>query len=317
MKLSVMMITYNHEKFIAQALESVLAQRVNFDYEIVIGEDCSTDRTREILRSICQRYPKRIVPLLRDKNIGAMRNMEATLAACRGEYLALLEGDDYWTCPEKLQKQVDFLNSHPSSALCCHRVRFLYETGPAEVEVFPFLPARAYTIEDLLSRNFVMTCSVVLRRDLVPSLPTWFQKMKLADWPMFALAARHGTIDLMDEVMAVYRVHGESTWSSLPVVTRLEEASRMLKALDEHLDFRYTSTIQQTIARSYFDMACQARRDGARIEVGKYLLDCLLGGGWRLPGNKRAMAGLAAYTLIGSWYRIFSRGKRIKPSPVT
>ena len=104
---------------------------------------------------------------------------------------------------------------------------------------------------------------------------------------MFALAAKYGTIDLMDEVMAVYRVHGERTWSSLPVLTRLQEASRMLKALDEHLDFRYTSTIRQTLAQSYFDMACLARRDGARAEVGKYLFNCLLGGGWRLPGNKR------------------------------
>src|SRR5579864_5088925 len=119
MKVSVMMITYNHERFIAQALESVLAQRVNFDYEIVIGEDCSTDRTREILLEFCRRYPKRIVPLLKDKNVGAMRNVEATLAACRGQYLALLEGDDYWTCEDKLQRQIDFLDEHPDYAICC------------------------------------------------------------------------------------------------------------------------------------------------------------------------------------------------------
>src|SRR4030088_1685053 len=102
MKLSVMMITYNHERFIAQAITSVLAQRVNFDYEIVVGEDCSTDGTREILMDFHRRFPDRIVPLLRDQNIGAMRNVEATLAACRGRYLAVLEGDDYWTCEEKL-----------------------------------------------------------------------------------------------------------------------------------------------------------------------------------------------------------------------
>src|SRR5271167_3774085 len=103
MKLSVMMITYNHEGFIAQAIESVLAQRVNFDYEIVVGEDCSTDRTRDILMDFHRQYPDRIVPLLRNQNIGAMRNAEATLAACRGQYLALIEGDDYWTCEDKLQ----------------------------------------------------------------------------------------------------------------------------------------------------------------------------------------------------------------------
>ena len=317
MKLSVMMITYNHERFIAQALESVLAQRVNFDYEIVIGEDCSTDRTREILMDFCRLYPKRIVPLLRDSNVGAMRNLEATLAACRGQYLALLEGDDYWTSREKLERQVNFLDTHPGSAVCCHRVQFLHETGLAGAEVFPSLPAGAYTIEDLLRGNFVMTCSAVLRRHLVPALPLWFRKMKLADWPMFALAARNGTINLMDEVMAVYRVHAESTWSSLPAITRLGEGSRMLKALDEHLDFRYTRTIRRTLAQSYLGMACHARLNGTRTEAGKHLLNCIRNGGGRLPGSKRALAGLAAYTLIGSWYKIFSRGKRIKPSPVT
>src|ERR1700693_1479404 len=97
MKLSVMVITYNHERFLAQALESILAQRVNFDYEIVVGEDCSTDRTRDILMDFHNRYPDRIVPLLRNANIGGPRNAMAPRAACRGQYLAVLEGDDYWT----------------------------------------------------------------------------------------------------------------------------------------------------------------------------------------------------------------------------
>src|SRR5579864_5044611 len=107
MKLSVMMITYNHERFIAQALDSILAQQVNFDYEIVVGEDCSADGTRAILMDFHRRYPSRIVPFLRDRNMGAMPNFESTLRACRGQYLALLEGDDYWTSPDKLQRQVD------------------------------------------------------------------------------------------------------------------------------------------------------------------------------------------------------------------
>jgi glycosyltransferase involved in cell wall biosynthesis len=308
MKLSVLMITYNHERFIAQALESVLAQQVNFDYEIVVGEDCSTDGTREILRDFCRRYPKRIVPLLRDKNVGAMRNLEATLAACRGQYLALLEGDDYWTCQEKLERQVNFLDTHPGSAICCHRVECLDETG-FEADAFPSLPRGQYTIDDLLKGNFVMTCSAVLRRDLVPALPRWFRKMKLGDWPMFALAARHGTIDLMDEVMAVYRVHAGGSWSSLPSITRAREGSRMLKALDRHLEFQYTRTIRRTLAQSYFWMACQARQEGSRTETGRDFVNCILNGGWKLPGRRRALAGLAAYTLIGSWYRLLSRAK--------
>jgi glycosyltransferase involved in cell wall biosynthesis len=313
MKLSVMMITYNHERFIAQALESVLAQQVNFDYEIVIGEDCSTDGTRAIIMDFHRRYPGRIVPLMRDQNIGAARNAEATLLVCRGHYLALLEGDDYWTSREKLERQVNFLDTHPGSSMCCHRVQFLDETGFAEAGVFPSLPAGPYTIEDLLKGNFVMTCSAVLRRDLVPALPRWFREMKLGDWPMFALAARHGTIELMDEVMAVYRVHAESTWSSLPSITRLREGSRMLKALDRHLEFQYTRTIRRTLAQSYFEMACHARRDGNRTETVEHLVNCIRNGGWHLPGSRRTLAGLAAYTLMGSWYKVFSTAKQSNP----
>src|ERR1700730_11718775 len=105
MKLSVAMITYNHEQFIGQAIESVLAQKVNFEYELVIGEDCSTDGTRAVILDFHRRYPDRIVPLLRERNLGGQKILLGTLAACRGKYLALLEGDDYWICTDKLQRQ--------------------------------------------------------------------------------------------------------------------------------------------------------------------------------------------------------------------
>jgi glycosyltransferase involved in cell wall biosynthesis len=117
-----MIITYNHEKFVAQALNSILTQRVNFDYENVVGEDHSKDGTREILMDFHQRHPQRIVPLLRDKNMGAVPNTGATLAACRGTYIAPLEGDDYWTDEHTLQKQIDFLDSHPGSTMAVYRM---------------------------------------------------------------------------------------------------------------------------------------------------------------------------------------------------
>ena len=140
MRLSVAMITYNHERFIAQALESVLAQRVNFDYEIIVGEDCSTDGTRAIVMDFHRRYPGGIVPLLREKNIGGARNIELTLAACRGHYLAMSEGDDYWTCEDKLQRQVDFLDANPDYAICCHRVQIFDEIGTNQASIFPAEP---------------------------------------------------------------------------------------------------------------------------------------------------------------------------------
>jgi glycosyltransferase involved in cell wall biosynthesis len=314
MKLSVILITYNHERFIARTIESVLAQRVNFEYEIVIGEDCSTDGTRAVIMDFYRRYPGRIVPLLRDRNLGAMRNAETTLAACRGQYLAFIEGDDYWTCDNKLQRQVDFLDAHHDCAICCHRVEILDEMGIGRAGVFPSHAAGSYTIEDLLRENFVFTCATVVRGDLSNPLPGCFLEMKVGDWPRAALVARHGKIELLDEVMAVYRVHSGGVYSSLSLPNQLIETTRMLTVLDKHLEFQYTRAIRRTLAESYFELACHARQDRNRKETAKHLASCLRNGGWQLPGCQRTLASFAAYTLLGSWYEVIRRVRRANHS---
>ena len=113
MKLSVGILTYNQEKYIRQCLDSVLMQKVDFDYEIVVGDDASTDGTQDILRDYAKHYPGKFVLLLGEKNEGISMNYKKVLTACKGEYVALCEGDDYWTDMTKLQKQVDFLENHP------------------------------------------------------------------------------------------------------------------------------------------------------------------------------------------------------------
>ena len=129
-KLSVVFITYNHEPFIKEALDSVLMQEVDFPYEIVVGEDCSTDCTRDILREYDREHPGLFKLLFRDKNLGApTRNVYETAMACRGEYLAFLEGDDYWTVPYKLQRQVDFLDSHPEYMGTTAGLKIINERG--------------------------------------------------------------------------------------------------------------------------------------------------------------------------------------------
>mgnify|MGYP001248218371 CR=1 FL=1 len=125
---SVHMITYNHEKYIAQAIEGVLMQKTNFLFELVIGEDCSTDSTRVICKEYADRYPN-IIKLLPDagKNLGMMENAIRTTMACTGKYIALCEGDDYWTDPYKLQKQVDFLEAHNDYGLTNTDADFYYQ----------------------------------------------------------------------------------------------------------------------------------------------------------------------------------------------
>ena len=298
-KLSVAMITYNHERFIRQALESVLAQRVNFDYEIVVGEDCSADGTRAILMDFYRRYPERIVPLLHDRNIGALRNFQATLAACRGQYLAIVEGDDYWTCEDKLQRQVNFLDQNLDYAICFHRARIRDETASGRVDVLPPCQAGTYTIEDLIAFNLITTCTVMYRWGSVGPLPDWFLNLKLGDWPLHILVARSGKIKLMDEVMAVYRMHSGGMWTSGQAIDQKLAMMRMLRALDRHLDFQYTDAIRRTLAVLYFDMATIARLNGNRMQTLKYLAASLQGARLPMVGRWRAFATLVAYSAFG------------------
>jgi glycosyltransferase involved in cell wall biosynthesis len=313
MKLSVAMITYNHERYIGQAIESILAQKVNFEYEVIIGEDCSIDGTRAVITAFHRRYPERIKLLLRDQNVGSMLNFTGTIEACRGEYLALLEGDDYWIATDKLQKQVDFLDAHPECAICSGRARALYEVGTQNfdlnLDVVPQLPAGAYTIEDILKGNFVMTCTAVLRRKYIGQFPKWFFDMKLGDWPLCAMVARYGRVELLDEIMAAYRIHSGGVWSSVSLDIRAEESLRMLKALDKELAYEYTDAIRGGIAAMYRSLAIDSRSKGRRVETARHLLNYIRNGGWHCPGSARVIAGMIAYGVIGSWYKVFSRAR--------
>jgi glycosyltransferase involved in cell wall biosynthesis len=216
MKLSVMIIAYNHEAFIAKALDSVLAQKTDFDFDIVIGDDCSTDSTREILVCYKSKHPSKIKLLLPEKNLGMMKNFLATLGGCQGEYIALLEGDDYWTSPDKLQRQVDLLDSNKEYAGSFHDVEVCYDEKQNENHLFYAknkLNKIIFDQLDFAGGNFVQTCSVVYRSNCLKGWPETFMEMPMGDWPLFALIAQNGSFVFIDEVMSAYRVHSGGVWS--------------------------------------------------------------------------------------------------------
>ena len=128
MMVSVVFITYNHEKYVRKALLSVLQQETDFSFEVIVGEDCSTDNTRLILQEIKEQYPDQVKLLFREKNLGRPTlNVYQTSMECKGKYVAYLEGDDYWTDPKKLQKQVDFLETHPEYIAVTHTCKLVDE----------------------------------------------------------------------------------------------------------------------------------------------------------------------------------------------
>ncbi|MGA2281529.1 MAG: glycosyltransferase [Verrucomicrobiota bacterium] len=216
-RVSVSMITYNHERFIRQAVESALSQQTSFPIEVIVGEDCSNDATSEILRKLQREHPDRLKLILQTKNAGMGRNSSAVFSASRGEYVAFLEGDDFWTDPLKLQKQVDFLDHHPDCVLCHHRVRAV-EDGTGEVKYeYPFPEDRVpfQTVERFFVLNFIQTCSALVRRRFMPELDENFMRLRFGDYPLFILLSQHGPVAYLDEAMADYRIHSGGVHSKM------------------------------------------------------------------------------------------------------
>lgn len=243
-KVSVCMITYNHAPYIAQAIESVLMQETDFPVELVIGEDCSTDNTRAIVREYGERYPDRIRVLLPDRNLGMIPNFVATMDACNGQYIALLEGDDYWTDPLKLQRQVDFLEAHPECSMCFHNVALLHQNGLEGLKRLPGAGAEL-TIEDLLLANPVSTCSVVFRHAPVEELPEWYFELIMGDWSLWVLLAQRGKLSYIDQVMGVYRVHQGGAWSGGDSLSLLSGLVKAFAVIDQHLGYQYHTFVEQ------------------------------------------------------------------------
>jgi glycosyltransferase involved in cell wall biosynthesis len=259
-KVSVSLLAYNHGAFIAQALDSILSQQVNFDYEIVIGEDCSQDNTREIVLSYQKNNPNKVRVFLSDKPLNDGKsgrlNFVRNLKSCRGEYVALLDGDDYWTSPYKLQRQADFLDNHPECSICFHSVVEIFEFGNREKEFFhPPNKRKLYTIEDLLESNFIATCSAMFRNGLIGRFPEWYFRIPMGDWPLHILNSQYGKIGYLDEMMGVYRIHHGGRWITAGKIKNCLDEIRGYRFLYNYLGQKHRKLIKLQISRRYYSLA--------------------------------------------------------------
>jgi glycosyltransferase involved in cell wall biosynthesis len=219
---SVAVPVYNHEKYIEQCLLSILAQKTSFNFEIVVGDDCSTDGTREKIKSISNRFPGKFRLLLHEKNLGppdcaGKNNSISIIQAACGKYVAFCEGDDYWTDINKLQKQVDFLEKNEDYCICFHKIKVIKEREDYVYEVPDESIADTSTVEELLRKgNFIHTATCVLRNPFPRILPDWYYKMKAGDFAYYLLALKDEgkKIKFLPEEMAAYRIHGAGVWGS-------------------------------------------------------------------------------------------------------
>ena len=258
MKVSVAVVTYNHENYIIQALDSILMQKVNFDYEIIIGEDCSTDRTRDIVLDYHKKYPSKIRLLLHKQNVGAMLNAKYVHQSCLGDYVMWHEGDDYWTCPYKLQKQVDFLDHHPQYFSCFHPVTVFYEDGSCPDYTSPYLTYRRdLCLEDILQSPIISTNAFMHRNHLLHLLPDWYYDTQIGDWEFYIFAAQQSKIGYIDDNMATYRTHDQGCYTGLSSIEKLSNRIWTFEHLNVHLECQYDQLYNQLISECYYALAIE------------------------------------------------------------
>jgi len=269
MKLSVLIPTYNHESYIEDALQGVLIQKTDFDFEILIGEDESSDRTREICISYAKRHPKKIRLFLNErKNViyiqgkpTGRRNLINLHKEADGEFIALCEGDDYWTNPHKLQRQVNFLESRPDYAICFHPVNWLKEGRLFTSNRIPLSSREYYTAEDLFANdNFIRTCSVVYRNKFRGKFPEWLYEVPYGDVAIHILNSQYGKIGLINSIMAVYRVHKGGIYSGENKIVNWLKSIQTYETIASRLGYVTESSYHKGVARIYYSIASETKQ---------------------------------------------------------
>ncbi|MDP4145747.1 MAG: glycosyltransferase [Bacillota bacterium] len=266
--ISVVMVTYNHEEYLKQAIESILMQQVNFNYEIVIGEDCSPDNSRRILREFENRYPGKFNIVYRNKNIGPTKNLYDLFTKCNGKYVAILEGDDYWTDFNKLKMQVDFMEGQSEYSGTCHIVSIIDKYN----EVVGNIPTREFINRNRLSEienidryieyiyeetgQGIHVQSLVFKN--IFSSNDDSEKIKklltttnyVSDIQTIALILRYGKIKFIDKNMGRYRriiKEGNTSYSSQGAMTSYLETINSWKLIDEYYELKFHGEINNVI----------------------------------------------------------------------
>ena len=215
---SICCITFNHGKFIKNCLEGFVTQKTIFDFEILVFDDASVDETQQIILEYSRKH-NNIVTFLQTENQWSKKKygiLDWLFPAAKGKYIALCEGDDYWTDPLKLQKQVDFLEANPWYVQVFHNALAIYNDQSSE----SFLYCKALQKEDLETKdllkygNIIPTCSSVFHRNILKELPKWMSQLSMGDFPINLLLSLQGKVRYFNEVMSVYRIHSGGSWSA-------------------------------------------------------------------------------------------------------
>lgn len=266
--ISVVTISFNHEKYLRDALDSILSQKreSKFELEVIVADDASTDNTPEIIHQYHLQHPKIIKPILRKKNVGIQNNLIDALRHTKGDYVALCEGDDFWESELKLLKQFKLMQRNKNLSLSFHPTRVFFDDGKFPDTIFP-AEMKEYTVANLLSENFIPTNSVVYRKCDYDTLKNDLMPF---DWYLHAFHLKSGgQIGFLPETMSAYRRHAKGAWwSSHKDTTKFwsVRGPEMLRILSEFRTmFNSNPDHLKSIAEGEFKVAAAMARSKSDI----------------------------------------------------
>lgn len=269
-KISACIITYRQEDFIIESLTGALAQKLNGSYEVVVGDDLSPDSTPQLIASIV-RTDKRIKMLDSVRNLGMHGNWARTIEACKGEYIALCEGDDFWNESDKLQKQIDLLEQHPDAAACFSNAFVINEEGA--VSEYPYVDKEYGTIkaEDFfkLNKNPIPTCTLVFRSSYFDGFPKAYFDSPFADWILHTLLIQKGDYIYLPEKTATYRKHGGGVWSGIQEEKQLLNKLKALRIIHSLVEPSFKIDVSSAIRTQLDDLLYFYREQGKKFSYLK------------------------------------------------
>lgn len=277
---SVCMITYNHRDFIEQALDSVLMQETNFPVEIILHDDCSTDGTTDIVGSYAERHPGIIRPIYQDENQFSKgeKISPKTFRIARGKYIALLEGDDAWADPQKLRRQVEFLEEHKGCIICYGNAKVIDAQGNVLRECkVPDSECRHLTQKEIIECRHVMPTATVMFRNhpILRRLPKEFNKVVNGDSFLFALLGQYGTAGYLDFMPSLYRKHPGGIYSSRDEVQRRVARLNTHRMLHVCIKKEYRTWVAGIVASVYMSHLDYMRRNGRKTKLIRNILSFL------------------------------------------
>lgn len=313
---SVLMITRNHADYLSQAIESVLMQGYAGGLELLIGEDDSGDASARICADYAQRYPGRVRCFHSPAGaLGMHANFARLLSAAQGRYLAFLEGDDYWTDPHKIARQVEVLEGSTDLVLCGARTAVIQRDDSGGWQTVRELgPARSqavYSFADMIPHYNFHFSSVVVRRDVL-DLPGWVAEQYCIDRPLYLLAVQHGNAGFVDQVTSAYRQHDGGVWSGRDLGYKADASCSLFSAFMKHFPAQYRAVFRRTLSGVLWFYLSEARRAGDR-DAGLRIFRKAVSAAplHRLARNPRGLASMGLWLWLPGLDRWLRRGLRV------